>query len=126
MLRDVSAGHPVCAADLPVGDPTAIVVGRNTDRGWADPIREVLGVRGEPVPPENPAQGMVWRSIVENIQRPGIETSWVRVRNSDRDLRIAHPWSLNGDGADELRRQLDTAPGRLGDRVGSALPTGGP
>ncbi|WP_278360477.1 BREX-2 system adenine-specific DNA-methyltransferase PglX [Thermobifida fusca] len=97
--------------------PTAIVVGRNTDRGWADPIREVLGVRGEPVPPENPAQGMVWRSIVENIQRPGIETSWVRVRNSDRDLRIAHPWSLNGDGADELRRQLDTAPGRLDDRV---------
>ncbi|MEY9215069.1 BREX-2 system adenine-specific DNA-methyltransferase PglX [Thermobifida halotolerans] len=99
------------------GAPTVILVGRNTIQGWADPIREVLGVRGEPSPPEDPAQGLVWRSIVENVHRPGIETSWVSVRNGDRDLRITHPWSLSGGGADELRRRLESAPERLSDRV---------
>ncbi len=110
--------------------PTVVLVGRNTTQGWGDPIREVLGVRGEPAPPEDPAQGVVWRSIVENIHRPGIETSWVSVRNGDRDLLIAHPWSLSGDGADELHRRLENAPERLGDLVagigpGALLPEDG-
>jgi len=97
--------------------PTVVLVGRNTVQGWADPIREVLGTRAEPAPPADPARGAVWRSIVENVGRPGIETAWVSVRNGDRDLRACHPWSLSGGGGEELRRHLEGAPQRLGDRV---------
>ncbi len=48
------------------GTPTVILFGRNRNP-VGDEVRAVLGIRGEPSTPEDPAQGKVWRSIVEHF-----------------------------------------------------------
>src|SRR5690606_8607846 len=52
------------------GTPTVILFGRNR-APVADTVRAVLGIRGEPSTPSDPAQGLVWRSIVDLSDRPG-------------------------------------------------------
>ena len=50
------------------GTPTVILFGRH--RAPVSPeVRAVLGIRGEPGTPEDPAQGKVWRSIVEHLDQ---------------------------------------------------------
>lgn len=44
------------------GTPTVILVGRNR-APVTGTIRVVLGIRGEPGRPENPARGLVWSAI---------------------------------------------------------------
>ena len=45
------------------GTPTVILFGRN--RKWVTKtIRAVMGIRGEPSTPDDPAQGLVWSAIV--------------------------------------------------------------
>jgi len=56
------------------GTPTMIIVGRNQHTSAAT-VRAVLGVRGEPGRPEDPAKGKVWSSIVEHIDEPAGPTS---------------------------------------------------
>lgn len=83
------------------GTPTVIIVGRN--RGTTDaPVRSVLGVRGEPGRPADPAHGLVWSAISRNIERPGYEDAYVNVVDLPRDSFASHPWSLSGGGAVEL------------------------
>ena len=50
------------------GTPTVILFGRNHNP-VGDEVRAVLGIRGEPSTPEEPALGKVWRSIVELLDR---------------------------------------------------------
>ncbi len=49
------------------GTPTVIIVGRNQPPVGAT-VRAVLGVRGEPGRPDNPADGIVWTSIVAHVE----------------------------------------------------------
>ena len=51
------------------GTPTVILLGRNR-KPVAETIRTVMGIRGEPSTPEDPAQGVVWTEIVELVDRP--------------------------------------------------------
>jgi len=89
------------------GTPTVILVGRN--QGQVDStVRAVLGVRGEPGRPDNPAKGIVWTSIVEHIDQPGWDDGWVTVADLDRTLLAAHPWSLTGGGAVQLLEHLES------------------
>ncbi|OBA37310.1 DNA methylase [Rhodococcus sp. 852002-51564_SCH6189132-a] len=101
------------------GTPTVILVGRNrTPVG--ETVRGVLGVRGEPGRPEDPAKGIVWSAIVENIDEPGFENGWISVANLARPSLKRHPWSLAGGGAIELLRAINTnAIGKLNDSVSS-------
>ena len=48
------------------GTPTVILFGRHRTPVGHE-VRAVLGIRGEPSTPDNPAQGLVWRSIVEHL-----------------------------------------------------------
>ena len=52
------------------GTPTVIIVGRN-QRPVGSTVRAVLGVRGEPGRPDDPAKGIVWTSIIEHVDDPG-------------------------------------------------------
>jgi hypothetical protein len=81
------------------GTPTVILAGRNHIGRTNDPIRAVLGVRGEPAQPEEPAKGHVWHAIVEQVGKPGSESEWVSVEDADRQCYAQHPWSLSGGGA---------------------------
>ncbi|MFF1273808.1 BREX-2 system adenine-specific DNA-methyltransferase PglX [Streptomyces marokkonensis] len=89
------------------GTPTVILTGRNQQARQTDPIRAVLGVRGEPSQPENPATGLVWTAITEQVKQPGSESEWVSAEDSNRKRFADHPWSLSGGGASETFARLE-------------------
>ncbi|MFF3253862.1 BREX-2 system adenine-specific DNA-methyltransferase PglX [Actinacidiphila glaucinigra] len=98
------------------GTPTVILVGRNHFPRKNEPVRAVLGVRGEPSQPEDATQGVVWRAIVEQIWRPGSESEWISVEDVERIAYASHPWSLSGGGASDLFTTIEYA---AATRVGS-------
>jgi hypothetical protein len=66
------------------GTPTAILFGRN--RAPVERIvRTVMGIRGEPTRPKDPAQGLVWLAIRAQIDKPGSESAFVSVADVARD-----------------------------------------
>ncbi len=88
------------------GTPTVIIVGRNR-RPIGSTVRAVLGVRGEPGRPDDPAKGNVWTSIIEHVDTPGWDDDWVTVIDLERGLLASHPWSLSGGGAVELMAAIE-------------------
>lgn len=99
------------------GTPTVILIGRNQMPRESLPIHAVLGVRGEPGEPENPAEGYVWRAIVDQYDKPGSESEWVTVTDLDRARLRHHPWSLSGGGASEVMEQIERASKPLAERL---------
>ncbi|MEU6715457.1 BREX-2 system adenine-specific DNA-methyltransferase PglX [Nonomuraea sp. NPDC046802] len=92
------------------GTPTVILIGKNRDRNRLSTIRTVLGVRGEPSRPDDPAKGKVWRSIIDHIDDDEFENEHITVTSSLPRERLAdHPWSLSGGGADSLKELIDGA-----------------
>jgi hypothetical protein len=98
------------------GTPTVILFGRNQGPG-DNPIRAVMGIRGEPSTPADPALGEVWRSIVTQIDSPGSETAFVSVSDIGRGTLSKHPWSIGGGGAAELKALLEDRGTALGNAV---------
>ena len=92
------------------GTPTVILFLRNQEPSGRK-VRSVLGIRGEPETPADPAQGLVWQTILDQIDRPGSEGEFVGVE--DRELRgfRRHPWSLAGGGASLLTSKLEQVAG---------------
>lgn len=88
------------------GTPTVIVIGRRR-RPVGGRVRAVLGVRGEPGQPEVPAKGLVWTEIVEHVDDPGFDGTYVSVADVDRSVFSTHPWSLAGGGAAALFAQVE-------------------
>ena len=96
-------------ADIPGhGTPTAILFGRHR-RPQLSTVRAVRGVRGEPNTPDDPAKGLVWMAILEQIDRPASESTYVSVADADRATFHRHPWSIGGGGAAELKTILEEA-----------------
>src|SRR5690606_17686422 len=93
------------------GTPTVILLGRN--RKPQGDVRAVLGIRGEPSRPTDPAKGEVWTSITELVDRPGTENDYISVADLHRERLARHPWSLQGGGAVELKQRIDTSTARL-------------
>lgn len=92
------------------GTPTVVVFGR-ARRSTGGTLRVLDAVRGEPSQPADPAHGLVWTSIVEHVDQPGIEDRFVRASNVSRAEFSTHPMTL-GVGRD-LRRQLESLPDKL-------------
>lgn len=89
------------------GTPTVILVGR---RRWAtnDNVRVVVGLRGEPGKPMDPASGLVWSEIAEHHNEVGYEGSFVAVSSVDRATFAKHPWSLGGAGAADVKEAMES------------------
>ena len=85
------------------GTPTVILFGRHR-APVSHEVRAVLGIRGEPGTPEDPAQGKVWRSIVEHLDNGGSQNEFVSVTNVPRETFAKHPWSIGGGGAADLKK----------------------
>ncbi len=99
------------------GTPTVILIGRRRFARANSTIRAVLGIRGEPAQPEDPAQGSVWQAIVQQADKPGSESEWVSVTDMVRDRFARHPWSLSGGGAGDITDLIEThAIANLGSR----------
>ncbi len=102
------------------GTPTVILVGRPR-RPQLDVVRAVLGVRGEPGQPSVPAQGLVWRDIVDHVDQPGYDGSYVTVADMPRATYAKFPWSLSGGGAGDLRVTIEAARTRTLNDVADSL-----
>jgi hypothetical protein len=99
------------------GTPTVILLGRHRPPvSAADPIRTVMGIKGEPSTPSDPAYGLVWSAILGQIDCAGSQSDFVSVSNAERASFNKHPWNLGGGGASELRGQIDQcSPKKLSD-----------
>ena len=90
------------------GTPTVILFGRNR-APVADEVRIVMGIRGEPETPDEPAQGRVWQAILNQLDSPGSESEFISVADYPRSRFEDHPWSLDGGGAAELKELIEAA-----------------
>lgn len=89
------------------GTPTAILIGTNEEPSPTS-VRGVLGIQGEPGVPEDPSNGLVWRSIVDRIDSVNFENSYISVTDLERSALCQHPWSLQGGAASITASKLDT------------------
>lgn len=105
------------------GTPTVILLGRHR-RPESETVRVVMGRRGEPETPADPAKGKVWSSIAANIGNVGFENDYVTVADVSRLTLARHPWNLGGGGASELKATIDSVCRRniteIADEVGFA------
>ena len=90
------------------GTPTVILIGHHRPPVSRE-VRAVLGIRGEPSTPEEPAQGQVWQSIIEHLDKSGSQNEFVSVTDIPRSTFSRHPWSIGGGGAAELKETIDEA-----------------
>jgi hypothetical protein len=89
------------------GTPTAILFGRNRAPTGAE-VRAVMGIRGEPATPEDPAHGLVWSAILAQTDNLGSVSDFVSVGDVPRATLARHPWSIGGGGASELKEVIDS------------------
>lgn len=88
------------------GTPTVILTGRNQYPDKNQPIRAVLGVKGEPGQPEDPQDGLVWNAIVDQVGKAGSASDFVTVEDAPRQKFAGFPWSVGGGGAGELEELI--------------------
>ena len=108
------------------GTPTVILFGRH--RTPVDErVRTVMGVKGEPTTPDEPAKGLVWSAIVDQIDQADSESDFVSVADTSRATFAKHPWSIGGGGAADVKEQIEgsrSTLGELADSIGFASFTG--
>jgi len=90
------------------GTPTVILIGRRR-RPTGEQVRAVLGKRGEPGQPADPAKALVWTEIVTHLSHPGFDGTYVSVTDLDRSVLARHPWSLSGGEAGNLFLSLQVS-----------------
>ena len=100
------------------GTPTVILLGRHR-APVGETIRTVMGIRGEPATPKEPAAGLVWKAISSQIDLDGSESKWVSAADLRRARFEDHPWSISGGGTVDLRDLLNRQSARLGDMAES-------
>lgn len=88
------------------GTPTVILFGRHRPP-VAGEVRTVMGIKGEPSTPEDPAQGLVWSAIVGQVDVAGSESDFVSVTDTPRATFGKHPWSIGGGGASDLKDLIE-------------------
>jgi hypothetical protein len=88
------------------GIPTVIIFGRNRPQ-VAPTVRLVGAIKREDGEPVDPANGAVWRSIVDHIDEPNFTGDYVSVSDASCATFYEHPWSIGGGGAAALKTTLD-------------------
>jgi hypothetical protein len=86
--------------------PTVLLFG-SAESPTAAHVVTVLASRGEPSTPDDPEQGLVWRSIADHWSEIGFENEFITVAPIERAMLGSHPWSLGGGGASELKELLE-------------------
>ena len=88
------------------GTPTVILFGRHRPP-VSEGVRTVMGIKGEPSTPDDPAHGLVWSAIVEQIDQAGSDSDFVSVADAPRATFGKHPWSIGGGGAAGLKEDIE-------------------
>lgn len=109
------------------GTPTVILFGRHRPP-VAGEVRTVMGIKGEPSTPDDPATGQVWSAIVGQVDVAGSESEFVSATDTPRATFGKHPWSIGGGGAtdvlDLLSSSSEQALGALTLAIGRTTHTG--
>ncbi len=90
------------------GTPTVILFGRHRPP-VAGEVRTVMGIKGEPSTPAEPATGQVWSAIVGQVDVAGSESDLVSVTDTPRMTFSKHPWSIGGGGATDVKELIEAA-----------------
>jgi hypothetical protein len=90
------------------GTPTVLLFGRHR-APLDEAVRTVMGIKGEPSTPKDPAHGVVWSAIVGQMDRTGSESEFISVADTPRATFNKHPWSIGGGGATDLKEQIESA-----------------
>lgn len=90
------------------GTPTVILFGRDRPPVISS-VRTVMGINGEPSTPADPAQGLVWRAIVDQVDVAESESDFVSVADTLRATFALHPWSIGGGGITDVLEQINEA-----------------
>ena len=99
------------------GTPTVVVVGRRR-RPTGDAVRVVIGTRGEPGTPSDPAAGLVWSDILASGLEPGYIGEFVTVIDIDRTVTTKFPWPLTDPARAAIIEQLtESSSGALRNRA---------
>lgn len=102
------------------GTPTVILFGRHrppVDAG----VRTVMGIKGEPSAPDDPAHGLVWSAVVGQIDQAGSESDFVSVADTPRAIFAKHPWSIGGGGAADLREKIEAVASQRLNAIAAAV-----
>ncbi|WP_432011661.1 BREX-2 system adenine-specific DNA-methyltransferase PglX [Streptomyces cucumeris] len=105
------------------GTPTLILIGRRREgNSRTATIRTVRGVQGEPTAPERGEDGLVWKAIVDQIDKPGSVSQWVSVDDLERTRHFSRqPWILTDGGLEiiaEISKAESTKLKNLSARIG--------
>lgn len=90
------------------GTPTVILFGRHR-APVGDGVRTVMGIKGEPATPVDPAHGLVWSAILSQVDQVNSQSEFISVSDTDRAVFAKHPWSIGGGGAADLLESLNGA-----------------
>ncbi|MGC4888083.1 BREX-2 system adenine-specific DNA-methyltransferase PglX [Micromonospora sp. DT227] len=91
------------------GTPTVILAGRNSNRNRPGTVRIVMGIQSEPSAPVDPAMGIVWRAIIDQLGNLSLQSNWVDVADTPRAALASHPWSMTGGGAPNLLAAIEAS-----------------
>ncbi|MFC4060595.1 BREX-2 system adenine-specific DNA-methyltransferase PglX [Planomonospora corallina] len=97
------------------GTPTVILFGRNRP-ARSTPVTAVVGLRGEPDLPADPARGRVWQSILAQSSGMVREDEWTQTLLLDRAALRSFPWNLTDSTTTAILRSMGDG-NRLGARV---------
>ena len=100
------------------GTPTVILFLRHR-KPAGNVVRTIMGIRGEPATPSEPARGIVWQAITSQIDTSRSESRWISVADIQRSSFDNHPWSIGGGEAVVLKDLLSRQSRLLGDLVES-------
>ncbi len=89
------------------GIPTVILFGRNR-APVGGVIRTVMGIRGEPSIPQDPASGHVWSAIVGQVDIAESESDWASTDDVTRRTYSTHPWSIGGGAVPQLKNSMES------------------
>lgn len=95
------------------GTPTVILFGRNRRRDSSQ-VWAILGKRGEPRKPVDPARGLVWSAIASTLPRqisddsPFVTSAVVAAEDFQK-----HPWSLGGGEAGSIKTAVEETTRRM-------------
>lgn len=88
------------------GTPTVILFGLHR-APVGNVVRTVMGIKGEPSTPDDPAHGRVWSAILGQIDHAGSESEFVSVADTERAVFGKHPWSVGGGGAADVKEAIE-------------------
>jgi hypothetical protein len=89
------------------GTPTVILLGRHRPP-VSQTVRTVMGIKGEPGTPDDPALGLVWSAILNQMDIVGSRSEFVSVGDTQRAVFGKHPWSMGGGGEGDLKEKIES------------------